>query len=135
MECLRQRGEICFIQRIDDNVTHTFSLKLGQSVSDRFHTLTQRREVDATNLAPGVCALSRRGRLASVIGLSGCFSIPDSLSSTPFTKRWPCTTVRPFCGRAGQWTITGVRRSFINASLTGPILPVGVESNVEQYLK
>ena len=51
MECLRQRGEICFIQRIDDNVTRTFSLKLGQSVSDRFHTLTQRREVDATNLA------------------------------------------------------------------------------------
>ena len=51
MECLRQRVEICFIQRIDDNVTRTFSLKLGQSVSDRFHTLMQRPEVDAANRA------------------------------------------------------------------------------------
>ena len=62
--------------------------------------------------------------------------MPDSDSSRSPTKRWPWIDVRPAAGNAGQ-TSTGasVPSASISASITGPMLPWGVESKVEQYLK
>ena len=62
--------------------------------------------------------------------------MPDSDKSRSPTKRWPWNTVRPVAGNAGQ-TSTGARvpSASISASITGPMLPCGVESKVEQYLK
>ena len=68
------------------------------------------------------------------MGLSGCFSMPDSLSSLSFTNRCPMKRVRPVVGKAGQTTAAGTSRASTSASQTGPILPSGVELNVEQYL-
>jgi hypothetical protein len=44
-------------------------------------------------------------------------------------------TVRPLAGNAGQAIVKFTPSSSINASATGPMLPAGVESKVEQYLK
>ena len=43
--------------------------------------------------------------------------------------------VRPLAGKAGQAMVKDVPSACINASATGPMLPRGVESKVEQYLK
>ena len=43
--------------------------------------------------------------------------------------------VRPLAGNAGQAMVNGVPSASISASATGPMLPFGVESKVEQYLK
>ena len=43
--------------------------------------------------------------------------------------------VRPFTGNAGQAIVKSVLSTSISASITGPMLPLGVESKVEQYLK
>ena len=43
--------------------------------------------------------------------------------------------VRPFTGKAGQAMVKLLCSAAIRASATGPILPFGVESKVEQYLK
>ena len=87
-------------------------------------------------LASCICACSTRTRLASVIGVSGWFRMPLSDSSTSPTKRWPLKTVRPFSGKAGHGDReVGQSIASISASVTGPMLPRGVESKVEQYLK
>ena len=43
--------------------------------------------------------------------------------------------VRPLTGKAGQAMVKFVPSAAIRASATGPMLPFGVESKVEQYLK
>ena len=43
--------------------------------------------------------------------------------------------VRPASGNAGQAMVKSVPSASISASVTGPMLPFGVESKVEQYLK
>jgi hypothetical protein len=43
--------------------------------------------------------------------------------------------VRPFSGNAGHAIVKSVSSASISASATGPMLPAGVESKVEQYLK
>jgi hypothetical protein len=74
--------------------------------------------------------------LASVIGVSGWWRMPLSDSSWSATNRWPRNTVRPFSGKAGQ-AMAKLRPQRLqpSASATGPMLPAGVESKVEQYLK
>lgn len=44
-------------------------------------------------------------------------------------------TAQPFSGKAGQYMVYFTPRSCIKASATGPILPSGVQSNVEQYFQ
>jgi hypothetical protein len=44
-------------------------------------------------------------------------------------------TVRPFSGKAGVTGTNGRTVKPISASATGPMLPCGVESKVEQTLK
>jgi hypothetical protein len=44
-------------------------------------------------------------------------------------------TVRPFSGKAGVTMAKRAPSSAISASATGPMLPCGVESKVEQILK
>jgi hypothetical protein len=73
--------------------------------------------------------------LESVIGVSGWWRMPDSCSSTLPTNRCPLNTVRPFSGNDGQAMVKPVPSASISASVTGPMLPAGVEWNVEQYLK
>lgn len=60
--------------------------------------------------------------------------MPLSLSSRSPTNRWPCQTVRPAAGKAGQKITASAPSASASASATGPILPCGVESKVEQYL-
>ncbi len=43
--------------------------------------------------------------------------------------------MRPFSGKAGVTTTKSAPSSSINASVTGPMLPRGVESKVEHTLK
>ena len=43
--------------------------------------------------------------------------------------------VRPVSGKAGQAIVNEASKSAMKASITGPMLPSSVESNVEQYLK
>ena len=43
--------------------------------------------------------------------------------------------MRPAPGNAGQTIANFVLSASISASATGPMLPAGVELNVEQYLK
>ena len=43
--------------------------------------------------------------------------------------------VRPFSGKAGVMITKSAPSSSISASVTGPMLPCGVESKVEQTLK
>jgi hypothetical protein len=81
------------------------------------------------------CACSTRTRLASVIGVSGCCRIGLSDSSRSPTNRWPLNTVRPFSGKAGVTMAKSAASSASSASATGPMLPCGVESKVEQTLK
>ena len=69
------------------------------------------------------------------MGVSGCWRMPDSLSNWSPTNRWPQNTVRPFSGKAGQAMVRSVPSAAISASATGPMLPAGVESKVEQTLK
>src|SRR5690554_1045374 len=69
------------------------------------------------------------------MGLSGCSCMPESLSRRSPTNRCPWYTVRPLAGKAGTITVMTPPRCSSRASLTGPILPVSVESKVEQYLK
>jgi hypothetical protein len=73
--------------------------------------------------------------LASVIGVSGWSRMPLSESSTSPTKRWPLKTVRALSGNAGVAIVKSQPSSSISASSTGPMLPRGVESKVEQTLK
>ena len=61
--------------------------------------------------------------------------MPDSESNRSPTKRWPWKTRRPAWGKAGQTATPLLPRASAKASPTGPILPSGVESKVEQYLK
>ncbi len=61
--------------------------------------------------------------------------MPLSDSSWSPTKRWPRKTVRPFSGKAGQAMAIDAPSASSSASATGPMLPAGVESKVEQYLK
>ena len=61
--------------------------------------------------------------------------MPLSESSTSPTKRWPLKTVRALSGNAGVAIVKSQPSSSINASSTGPMLPRGVESKVEQTLK
>ena len=61
--------------------------------------------------------------------------MPESDSNWSPTNRWPRNTVRPFSGNAGQAIVKSVPSASIKASATGPMLPAGVESKVEQYLK
>ena len=68
------------------------------------------------------------------MGVKGCFSIPDSLSGFPFTNICPKNTVLPASGKEGQAMVKSTFNSSIIASVTGPIFPSFVESNVEQYL-
>jgi hypothetical protein len=61
--------------------------------------------------------------------------MPDSLSSVLPTNRWPWYTVRLLAGNAGHTTVRSDPSASSSASATGPMLPAGVESKVEQYLK
>jgi hypothetical protein len=61
--------------------------------------------------------------------------MPESLSSTSPTNRWPWNTVRPFSGNAGVTQQKPLPRASSSASATGPMFPSGVESKVEQTLK
>lgn len=61
--------------------------------------------------------------------------MPLSLSSTSPTNRWPLKTERWLSGNAGMAIVNGVPMAAISASTTGPMLPTGVLSKVEQYLK
>ena len=61
--------------------------------------------------------------------------MPLSLNSTSPTNRWPLNTVRPLSGKAGVAMVKSVLSASISASATGPMLPAGVLSKVEQYLK
>src|SRR3954469_8404296 len=81
-----------------------------------------------------VCRRSQRRMSASVIGVNGWCCIPDSLSRRSPTKRCPWKTVRPIAGKAGQATTPLTPSASARASATGPMLPSGVESKVEQYL-
>ena len=74
-------------------------------------------------------------QVPEVIGVSGCSRMPESDSSWSPTNRWPRNTVRPFSGKAGQTTVKSAAVACIKASATGPMLPAGVESKVEQTLK
>ena len=72
------------------------------------------------------------------MGVSGCWRMPLSLSNTSPTNKCPLNTVRWFSGKAGQAMVKpwpGPCSASSSASVTGPMLPWGVESNVEQYLK
>ena len=91
------------------------------------------------------------------MGVSGWWRMGLSDSSTSPTNRWPLNTVRPFSGKAGVTMAKSVTEvpafglapgpavvdaagasaasSAIKASATGPMLPRGVESKVEQTLK
>ena len=61
--------------------------------------------------------------------------MPLSESSTSPTNRWPLKTVRPLSGNAGVAIVKRQSSASISASSTGPMLPRGVESKVEQTLK
>ena len=64
--------------------------------------------------------------------------MPLSLSSTSPTNRWPLNTVRWLVGNAGQAIVKPCPapcNASSSASVTGPMLPWAVLSNVEQYLK
>ena len=69
------------------------------------------------------------------MGVSGWCCMPDSLSSTSPTNKYPLNTVRPLSGKAGVAMVKLVPSAAIRASVTGPMLPSGVLSKVEQYLK
>ncbi len=58
-----------------------------------------------------------------------------SSSRSSWTKSRPRYTVRPVAGKEGTTTVRRSPVSASSASVTGPMLPRGVESNVEQYLK
>ena len=61
--------------------------------------------------------------------------MPESLSRASPTNRWPLNTVRWLSGNAGVAMVKSVPSACISASVTGPMLPSAVLSNVEQYLK
>src|SRR3989344_1393288 len=61
--------------------------------------------------------------------------MPDSLSNWSCTNKCPRKPVRAFAGKAGQARVKSLSSDSSKASLTGPMLPSAVESNVEQYLK
>ena len=69
------------------------------------------------------------------MGVSGWWRMPLSLSNCGPTNRWPWYTVRPVSGKAGQTGDSSAPSVVISASATGPMLPWGVESKVEQTLK
>jgi hypothetical protein len=56
-------------------------------------------------------------------------------SSRSPTNRWPLKTVRAFSGKAGVTMAKSAPSSSISGSVTGPMLPCGVLSKVEQTLK
>ena len=84
---------------------------------------------------PSVCLPKTLVIFESVIGVNGWFRIGDSLSSSSWTNRWPRYVVRPCSGEAGHTRVVSSPSASSSASATGPMLPAGVESNVEQYLK
>ena len=69
------------------------------------------------------------------MGVSGWSFMPLSDSSRSPTKRWPLNTVRWLSGKAGVAMVKSQPSASISASVTGPMLPAGVLSKVEQYLK
>ncbi|CPU63017.1 Uncharacterised protein [Mycobacteroides abscessus] len=68
------------------------------------------------------------------MGLSGWSFMGLRSSGSSPTNRWPRNTVRPASGKPGTTTALRAPVSSSSASATGPMLPSGVESNVEQYL-
>ena len=78
------------------------------------------------------CGASRRPRSESRMGVRGWSRIGDSSSATPCTYRRPSRTTRPYSGYAGHTSAAGRPARSSSASVTGPMLPAGVEWKVKQ---
>ena len=58
---------------------------------------------------------------------------PGFIEKTIANEEVSAINVLPIAGRAGQAITPFTPRASASASATGPILPLGVESNVDQY--
>ena len=80
--------QVVVIDRVDDDQPLAARLGLGQrgAIALRPFRTTGAATWPMSDL---LCSASQRLRSGSVIGVSGCFSMPLSLSSRSPTKRWP----------------------------------------------
>ena len=130
------RAQVVVVDRVGDGVRDAAR---ARSSSSRAPTAAAPRRTTACGTSPTAPRRSGargrgRGRGRSSASAGGGPSTTPRAAGRRRTGG-PGRRVRPFVGYAGQTTARSAPSASRSASATGPMLPSGVESNVEQYLK
>ena len=122
------------VDGIDDGDAHAVGLQLGDARADRSFA----RGDGAWSIRPTV-PLRLRLQHAHEVGVGHrrerMMRMPARTEQHVTDEQVALKTVRPFSGKAGQAMVKSRPSASISASATGPMLPAGVLSKVEQYLK